>query len=790
MLKNYFTVGWRSLRNNKAFSLINIFGLALGMACSLLIFLWINDERGMDHFHANGPRLYKLYEQEHMDGKMMSGYWTPGILGRELKRRFPEVQYGTTIRDKEQETFEVGDKIIKQDGIASDSDFFKMFSYPLLQGTPASALDNPSAIAISDKMARRFFGSAASAMGKTIRHQNSRNFTVTAVFADPPANSSLKFDFVMNWIAELEDNPFLTTWDNSSPTTVIMLRPGANPALVASKLEKVLYNYQSNFSRTFWLDLRMQPYPESYLNGHFSDGELSGGRIEYVRLFSIVAVFILFIACINFMNLTTARSARRAKEIGIRKVAGAIRGSLVGQFLSEAVLLTTLAAVLAVMLVHSVLPVFNTLTQKQIVIPYSDTHFWLGLAALTLITGLLAGSYPALFLSSLKPIRVLKGTLKFSGSSVLFRQGLVVFQFVLSIILIIGTIVVARQINYVQNADLGFDRDHLAYIPLEGDLGRQYEVFKQQASQMPGISMVTCLSDAPTDIGGDITAGVRWTAKDPNTRPIFAVTSAGYDFVKTMNMQIVAGRDFSRDFATDSSGYLINEEALQLMKYNNPIGQSVQLWGQNGHIVGVLKNFHEKSMHERILPLIVRLNEAHDGGVILVQIKGQRTKDVLAGLKKLCTGLNPKFPFTCLFADEEYRRLYNNEEIVSHLSDCFSALAIFISCMGLLGLAMFTAEQRTREIGIRKVLGAGVFSILTLLSGEFLFLVIIALLIASPLAWWAMHVWLEDYAYKITIEWWFFGLAGIMAIIIAMLTVSVQAVKAALANPVRSLRAE
>jgi predicted permease len=790
MLKNYFTVAWRSLRNNKAFSLINIFGLALGMACSLLIFLWINDERSMDNFHANGSRLFKLYEQEHMNGKMMSGYWTPGILGHELKRRFSEIEYATTIREKEDETFEAAGKIIKQTGIAADSDYFKMFSYPLLQGTPASALNNPSAIAISDKMAHRFFGSAASAIGKTIRHQNNRNFTVTAVFADPPANSSMKFDFVINWMAELEENSFLTTWDNSSPTTVIMLRADANPLLVAARLEKVLYDYNSNFTKTFWLDLRMQPYRESYLNGHFTDGQFSGGRIEYVRLFSIVAIFILFIACINFMNLTTARSARRAKEIGIRKVAGAIRGSLVGQFLSEAILLTALAAVLAVMLVHAALPVFNTLTQKQIVIPYADSHFWLDLAALVLCTGLLAGSYPALFLSSLKPIRVLKGSLKFSGSSVLFRQGLVVFQFVLSIVLIIGTIVVARQINYAQNANLGFDKDHLAYIPLEGDLDRQYEVFKQQASQMPGVSMITCLSDPPTDIGGDITAGVTWTAKDPNSKPIFAVTYAGYDFVKTMNMQIVEGRDFSRDFATDSSGYLINEAASKLMKYDNPIGQPLQLWGQKGHIVGVLKDFHQKSMHDPIVPMIIRLNEAHLGGVILVRIKAQHTKDVMAGLQRLCTTLNPKFPFTCLFADEEYRKLYNSEEIVSRLSDCFAGLAIFISCMGLLGLAMFTAEQRTREIGIRKVLGAGVLSILTLLSGEFLFLVIIALLIASPLAWWAMHVWLEDYAYKITIQWWFFGLAGVMAIVIAMLTVSVQAVKAALANPVRSLRAE
>jgi putative ABC transport system permease protein len=551
----------------------------------------------------------------------------------------------------------------------------------------------------------------------------------------------------------------------------------------------LLFDYNANYSKTFWTDLNMQPFGDVYLHGHFTDGQLSGGRIEYVRLFSIVAIFILFIACINFMNLTTARSARRAKEIGIRKVAGAIRGSLVGQFLSEAVLLTTLAAVLAVMLVHAVLPVFNTLTQKQIVIPYSDSSFLAGLATLTLVTGLLAGSYPALFLSSLKPIRVLKGSLKFSGSSVLFRQGLVVFQFVLSIVLIIGTIVVAGRSTMYRTPTWASTGITSPTSRWKATSTKSMRYLNSRLTRCRG-SAVSCLSDATTDIGGTITATVNWTGKDPNARPLFAITDAGYDFVKTMNLQLAAGRDFSRDFPSDSSGYLVNEEALKTLKYKDPIGQPLELWGRKGRIVGVLKDFHQKSLHEPILPLIVRLQEAEAGGVILVRIKSPQTKEVVAGLDKLCTSLNPKFPFTCLFADEEYRKLYNSEEIVSHLSDYFAALAIFISCMGLLGLAMFTAEQRTREIGIRKVLGAGVFSILTLLSGEFLFLIIIALLIASPLAWWAMHVWLEDYAYKITIEWWFFGLAGIMAIVIAMLTVSVQAVKAALANPVRSLRAE
>jgi len=790
MLKNYIRVAWRSLLNNKAFSLINIFGLALGMACSLLIFLWVHDELGVDNFYAHGDRLYMMYEQEHVDGKLVGGYWTPGLLAKELKRRLPEVQCATDIMEHDGTNFEANDKTIKQDGINADSDYFKMFSYPLLEGTPATALNSPASIAISDKMARSFFGSAHTAIGKTIRWENRRDFTVTAVFAELPSASSWKFDFVLNWMAELDANPWLKEWDNNSPNTVIMLKPNADPAQVAPKLTHFLDDYNHSFTPTFRLDVAMQPYSQVYLHGNFVDGKISGGRIEYVRLFSLVAIFILFIACINFMNLTTARSGRRAKEIGIRKVAGAIRGSLVRQFLSEAVLLTSIAALLAIVLVTFILPYFNQVTSKLIIVPYNDIRFWASLAGFILFTGILAGSYPAVFLSGLKPIRVLKGSLKFSGSSVLFRKGLVVFQFVLSIVLIICTIVVARQISYVQNADLGFDRDNLVYIPMEGDLGAKYEVFRQQAARVPGVRQVSAIQDRPIHIGRDITGTIDWTGKDPNTNLQFAVTAAGDDFVRTMHLNLLKGRDFYPNTLSDTSSYLVNEEALTLFKYKDPIGQPLKLWNRQGKIVGVLKNFHLTTLHEPIMPLIVRLRNPTDDGYILVRLDAQHTKEALAGLEKISNNLNPKFPFTYHFTDEQYRKQYKSDVIVANLSNCFAALAIFISCMGLLGLAMFTAEQRTKEIGIRKVLGAGVFSLLTLLSGEFLLLVLIALVIATPLAWWAMYTWLQDYAYQIHIEWWFFALAGAAAILIALLTVSFQAVRAASANPVKSLRSE
>jgi putative ABC transport system permease protein len=789
MFRNYFRVAWRGLLNNKAFSFINIFGLGLGMACSLLIVLWVADELGMDSWHRDVNRIYMLYETELIDGKRVGGYWTPGLLVQELKRKIPEVEYGSAIMEDDRTNFEVGNKKMKMDGIDADSDYFKMFSYPLLEGSAQSALNTPGAIAISDKMARIFFGSAHSAIGETIRCENRRNYTVTAVFADVAHNSSLKFDFVINWMAHLEDNAWLKNWDNNSPSTAVMLKPGTDPERVVRKLDHFLDAYNHSFTAGFRLDLNMQPFSQVYLHSHFVDGKPAGGRIEYVRLFSLVAAFILFIACINFMNLTTARSGRRAKEIGIRKVSGAVRGSLTRQFLIEAIVLTTVAAVVALLIVSSVLPFFNQLTTKSLQLPISSPKFYAGLIVLVVVTGTLAGLYPSLFLAGLQPVRVLKGALKFTGGIVFFRKGLVVFQFVLSIMLIIGTIVVARQINYVQTADIGYNRSNLIYMPIEGELGGKFDVFREQATRLPGVKMVSSIQDRPVHIGRDITGSLEWSGKIPGSNAQFTVTAAGYDFVAAMHLQLVDGRDFSRDFPTDTVNYLVNEEAAAIFNYKNPVGQPLELWGQKGHIIGVLKNFHLTSLHEPIHPLVVRMYKPTWGNA-LVRVDPRYTQRVLAGLSKISSELNPQFPFTYFFADEEYRKMYDSDVIVGRLSNCFAALAIFISCMGLLGLAMFTAEQRRKEIGIRKVLGANVLSLLRLLSGEFMGLVLIALVIASPLAWWAMQVWLRDYAYRTPIEWWIFGLAGALALLIALLTVSFQSIRAALANPVKSLRAD
>jgi len=789
MIKNYLKIAWRNLWRNKFFSTINILGLALGMACSILILLWVQDELSVNAFHANGSSLYQVIERQYYDGKVVGQYSVPGVLANEMKKVIPEIKYATNYGFNNDNTFRVGNKILKLNGNSADSDFFKMFSYPLLEGTAKNALNSPLGIAISRKMAGDFFGGPHSAIGKIIRYNNKTNFTITAVFEDLPENSSLKFEYLINWDSFLKDNGWAKQWGNNGPGAYIMLRADANPALVDKKISRFLDKYNKEQNKAFREELGLQKFSDAYLYSHFTNGKPDGGRIEYVHLFSIVAAFIILIACINFMNLTTARSVKRAKEIGVRKVVGAVRGVLIRQFMGEAILLTFLALIVSIVLVIMLLPIFNSLTQKQISYPFGHIIFWQWLLGLTFITGFISGSYPALFLSSFNPVTVLKGTVKLSTGSTLFRKVLVVVQFGLSVFLIIATIIVSKQVNYIQTKDLGYDRENLIYISLEGDLTAKYKIFKDEALKMPGIQQVTRMSMTPTNFGST-TGGVQWDGKDPNLNVEFTQVSVGYDFASTLKLKMADGRDYSRDYATDTSNYLINEAALSRIGYKNPVGKPLTMWGKKGKIVGILKDFHFNSLHDPIYPLIVRLRENEDYGNILIRTQPGQTKQALATIEKLCRDLNPNFTFTYAFSDAEYQKLYNDEQVVGKLSNIFAFIAIFISCLGLLGLAMFTAEQRVKEIGIRKVLGASAASLFTLLSREFLILVVIALLIATPVAWYAMYKWLQAYTYRTSIEWWVFALSGVMAIAIALLTVSFQSARAVLVNPVKSLRSE
>jgi len=792
MIKNYFKTAWRNLIRNKAFSVINISGLALGLTCSLLIVLWIHDERSVDGFHKNGKLLYQVYERNYYDGKVEASYPTQGLLAEELKKVIPEVQYASGFEYASApgtfNTFEANNKVNKMGGLYAGTDFFSMFSYPLLQGTPQTALNSPGGIAISKKMAENFFGSTEKAIGQLIRFENKDELKITAVFENIPANSSQQFDFLRTWHDFVKDNDWVHNWGNTDPSTFVQLRKDADRLKVEAKIKDFIYRYQQK-DNSFRTELAIQPYPEKYLHSSLKNGYVDGGRIEYVNLFLIVAVFILFIACINFMNLATAQSAKRAKEVGLRKVVGAARFSLIKQFIGEALLLTLFSIVIAIVLSATLLPAFNSLTGKQLTIPFTQPLFWIAMATLMIITGFVSGSYPALFLSSLNPVKVLKSSLKFGSGNIFLRRGLVVFQFTLSIILIVGMIVTYRQMDYIQSKNLGYDRDDLLYIPIEGELGNRYEVFKQRATEIPGVVNISKMRNSPTVIEHH-TGSISWPGKDPNLTVSFADAVVGYDFVVTMRLQLKEGRDFSKEFGTDSVGYMLNETAVNKIGFTNPIGETV-VWGKHpGKVIGVIKDFHFSSMHQSIEPLILRLDENWGWGTILVRMKTGSTKQVLAGLEKLCAAMNPKFPFTWQFSDNEFSKLYKSEAIVSRLSNYFAFLAILISCLGLFGLATFTAAQRTKEIGIRKVLGASVPQIVAMLSGSFMKLVVIAMLIAFPVARYFMNKWLDNFAYKVHFAWIIFLIAGSVALLIALLTVSYQAIKAAVVNPVKSLRTE
>lgn len=621
MLTSYIKIAWRNIIRNKAFSAINILGLALGMGCSLLIFLWIQDELQVDNYHANGPQLYNVMQRQIYDGKVQAGRFTPGILADELKKQFPEVVYaaGYTGWDATL-TFAAGDKINKETGHWAGADWFKMFSIPLLAGTPATALNSPIGMAISRKVADFYFGSPAAALGKSIRVDNKQDYQITAVFENLPTMSSDKYDFLINWQDCLNRNPWMKDWGNNGPHTRIMLRPDRNggPATVATldaKLKPFLRKYDKNVGTNFDAQLFLQAYPDGYLYSNFKNGQQDGGRIEYVRLFGIVAVFLLLIACINFMNLATARSVKRAREVGVRKVIGAVRSLLAGQFIGEALLFTLLALTLALFLVFLLLPSFNSLTGKHIHLQTTQSSFWLVLVGMALFTGLVAGSYPALFLSSLEPVRVLKGTLKFGAGARLFRQGLVVFQFVLSMLLIVGTIIVYRQVNYVQTTNLGYERENLIYVPVEGELTAQsaYKTFKDELLRQPGIMAVSSMQEAPTNIGSS-TGGVSWPGKDPNINIEITHTAVGYDLMKTLKIKL-AGRDFSPEFSTDTTNYLINEATARRIGYkaggsaSSLVGQPITMWGKPGKIIGVMEDFHFQSLHIPISPLIMRLSQ-------------------------------------------------------------------------------------------------------------------------------------------------------------------------------------
>jgi len=759
----------------------------LELACSLVILLWLKDELAKDRFHENDTRLCRVMENQYYSGDISTFSSTPGILAENIVKDIPEILLASQMLWEEEPLFTVGNKLDKEKGRYVQKDFLKMFSFKLKVGDPATALARPDAVVLSQKLVDKYFF-GEDPMGKIIRIDNKDNVVVMGVLDEVPDASSLKFDFLLSYERWLKDSQWAKEWGNNGPRCFVLLTEQADINQVNAKIK----DYIKTKNKDSNVELFLQNYGQSYLYSDWKAAKQTGGRIEYVRIFAIVAIIILIIACINFMNLATARSLKRAREVGVRKVVGARKSQLIAQFLSESILVSFIALGLALLLVFLFLPSFNTLTEKNLKIHLDQPPFLITLLVLTLVTGLFSGSYPALFMSSLKPITILKGLLKFNPGATTFRKALVVFQFALSIFLILGMIVVYRQIAFINNKNLGFVKENLLFMPLEGDLQKNFYTFREELLRQPGIKGVTSAASSPLEVGSS-TQGVNWPGKDTTKLTLFSNNPVTWDYIKTMGIELVGGRDFDKSFSTDTINYLVNEAAARKIGYTDPVGKELTMWGDKGSIIGLMKDYHHNSLHVPIEPLILRMYKPSWGtfwGNVIIRTEAGQTKQAIASMEKVFKQFNPAFPFKYYFTDDEIGKNYRSEQTVGKLSKYFAFLAIFISCLGLFGLAAFTAEQRTKEIGIRKVLGAGVGNLVGMLSKDFMVLVGLSALISFPLAWYFLNNWLQQYTYREDIHWWYFGLAGALALIIALGTVSFQAIKAALINPVKSLRSE
>jgi ABC-type antimicrobial peptide transport system permease subunit len=786
MIRNYFKIAWRNLIKDRSFSLINIAGLAIGMASAILIMLWIQYEVSYDRFHEKEDRIYEVWNRVNRDGEISSWNTTPKVLGPTLKKDFPEVEHAVRVNWANSYLFSVGEKKLMASGSPVDSNFLQVFSFPLVKGDPVIVLNDPTSIVLTEKLAAKLFGNE-DPMGKTVMLENKYNFKVSGILKDLPANTRFDFEYLLPWsmLRELGDDD--TYWGNNSTRNYVLLKPNAREAAVQAKLKTLRKKYDSDDPEA---EMFIYPIERWRLYSRFENGKESGGMIEFVRLFGIIAAFILLIACINFMNLSTARSEKRAKEVGIRKVAGAQKSSLVVQFLGESILVALLAGIIALAIVELCLPAFNNLTERVLGIQYGNPVNWFYFLGFILLTGLIAGSYPAFFLSSFKPIRVLKGTLGKINGAVTPRKVLVVLQFTFAIILTIGTIIIREQIKHARNRQSGYEKDNLVYHFLTGDLEKNYLLVKNELLSL-GIAKSITKTSAPMTEGWSNSWGFEWAGKQEGDKRLFDRYCADEKLATTAGLQIIQGRDMDLgQFPTDSQAILLNESAAKAMGFKDPIGQIIKDNGRDWHVVGVFKDFILQSPYRKTEPMVV---EGASGwfNVMHIKLNGARsTADNLKQMESIFRKYNPAFPFEMKFVDQEYARKFENEQRTGKLVSMFTILTILISCLGLFGLATYMAEARIKEIGVRKVLGASVAGITTLLSKDFLKLVVISLVIAIPVAWWAMHAWLEKFEYKVEIQWWYFALAGIIAILIALATVSYQAVKAGLSNPVRSLRSE
>ncbi len=787
MLKNYFKIAWRNLFRHKGFAFTNLLGLTIGMTCSMLILLWVNDELSYDKFHANYDHIYQVIANRDFKNQVFTDRNMAFPLAKSLEGRYPQIRNAAVVGYPEQHLMEQGETRIKKSGYTVSEHYFDIFTWKFIKGSAANLTRDPSTVILTQSAAKAFFGDA-DPINRMVKFDNSWSLKVVAVLADPPGNSTLKFDFIKFFN---DDDPAvkhnMTEWDNSSWNVFLNMAPGADITQLEKDINALKKEHTPNDKVSSYFAFPMNKWR---LYSDFKDGKNVGGLIEYVRLFTIIALVILLIACINFMNLSTARSEKRAKEVGVRKTLGSGNAQLRLQFFLESAILALIAAILSVLIVYLLLPAFNTLVDKKLVLHPGDPVFWGGLISIVCLTGLIAGSYPAFYLSSFNPVNVLKGTFLAGRRAVLPRRILVVTQFVISILLISATIIVYRQLQYTRNRDIGYDPNNLIMLPASDIINKNYDVFKQDLLNTGMIDAVTRTSSPITQIWWR-SQSPDWEGKPPGLNIIFCGMVADKDFTRTMGIKLLEGKEFS-GLPGDSLGMILNKAAVDAMQLKKPIGKQLRYGPKTFTVIGVTENVVMGDPYQPVDPLMIySMSGFHNSNFVSLRLNaGVMPQKALPALRPLYKKYDPDALFEYQFVDEEFGKKFISEELISKITDIFAGLAIFICCIGLAGLASFTIEKRIREIGIRKVLGASVRQALALIANEFVKLVLIALLIAVPLTWWAMHNWLATYTFRIDIGPWIFVAVGAIVLLLTLVVVCLNTIGAATRNPVKSLRTE
>ena len=790
MIINYFKIALRSLLKQKGYSLINITGLSVALAVTLLMLTWVQMEWITDKYHSKGERIYRIQRVLPLEGnKLFVNNNLPYPLLQAIEAEIPEVEKVLPIGYNSERLLERGKRAFRERGSFGNAALFESFSYPILAGDIKQLDEKINSIAISENLAKKLFGDSwrNESIGQNIAIEDMEEHSVELVFANMPENSSVKYEYFFNIKSHLKQNDWLLEWGNNAMAGAFLLADGAN---LQSAQEKIVALYKKSEVYEEGENIRFQKYADHYLYGTFDEkAQVAGGRIEYLRTIGIAALFLLLISCINFVNLATARASKRAKEVGVRKSIGATKSSLMVQFMVEAAVITTISVGAGILLAEMLLPFVRNITEKMLDFQYGQLSFWIGIFLIITSTTILSGAYPSFVLSAFQPVRVLKGRTNQSFGKVSFRKGLVVLQFVLALLLIVGAVIIQQQIQYIQNKNLGLDKDNRIFIPKDQKISEKYDLLKNNLMQQPGIVSVVSTSHSPIEVQAS-TSGVQWPGKRPDqSHQEFSMLWTEDNFLEAFNIPLIDGQFYMDGTTIDTTHLVVNQKAIELMGLEQPVGSIIQWWGKPRQIIGVVKDFHIESLYKPIEPMAILLDKENTWS-LFVEMHPGKMERALSGLESTFKEILPESHLYYEFVDEQHQKNYKSEVLIGKLANYFALISIFISCLGLLGLATFLAEQKTKEIGIRKVLGASVTNLVALLSKEFLWLTGLGLFIGIPVSWYLLSEWLEKFAYKVELQWWMFAIPVVAAIGIASITVGIQALRAAVVNPIQSLHSE